>query len=111
LKADAEGDLVTDFPARGQWLRDFFDSVLGAMEAVLELARREGAALGWEIPRTEKLAAAVAEAKRFRVRALVNWPDPDRDFGDAPPGLGTLDLPAGTAYLGPDEFSARLRGD
>jgi hypothetical protein len=111
LKADAEADLVTDFAARGKWLRDFFDSVLGAMEAVLELARREGAALGSEIPRTEELAAAVGEAQRFRDRALANWPDPDREFGDAPPELGTLDILEGTAFLGPDEFSARLRGD
>jgi hypothetical protein len=110
LKADAEADLITDYPAREKWLRDFFDSVTGAMGEVLDWARREGEALGQEIPRTEELAAAVAEAKRFRDRTLANWPDPDRDFGEAPPTLGTLDVPEGAAYLGPDEFSARLCG-
>jgi hypothetical protein len=110
LKADAEEDLVADFPAQGQWLRDFFDRVIEAMGEVLSWARREGAALGREIPRTEELAVAVAQAERFRDRVLENWPDPDRDFGDAPPTLGTLDVPDGAAYLGPDEFSARLCG-
>lgn len=110
MKADAEADLVADFPAQGKWLRDFLDVVIGAMAMMLDWARREGTALGREIPRTEELAAAVVEAKRFRDRALANWPDPDRDFGDAPPELGTLGVADGAAYLGPDEFSARLRG-
>jgi hypothetical protein len=110
LKADAEADLVTDFPARGKCLRDFFDSITGAMGEILSWAQREGEALGREIPRTEELAAAIAEAQRFRDRVLVNWPDPDRDSRDALPTLGTLEVPEGSAYLGPDEFSARLRG-
>ncbi len=63
-----------------------------------------------EIPRINELAAAVAEAQRFRDRALASWPDPDKDFGDVPPMLGTLDPAEGAAYLGPDEFTARLRG-
>jgi hypothetical protein len=110
LKAEAEADLIADFPARGRWLRDYFDSVIGAMADVLSWARREGEALGREIPRTEELAAAIAETKRFRDRVLANWPDPDRDFGNAAPTLGTLDVSEGAAYLGPDEFSARLCG-
>jgi hypothetical protein len=110
MKADAQADLVVDFPAQGKWLRDFFEVVTGAMEEMLGWARREGEALGREIPRTEELAAAVTEAKRFRDRALANWPDRGRDFGDAPPEMGTPDVPDGAAYLGPDEFSARLRG-
>ena len=110
LKADAEADLVGDFEARGLWLRDFLDRFIGAMEAVLEWARGEAEALGQEIPRTGALAAAIEEAKRFRDRVLASWPDPDRDFGDAPPTLGALDVAEGTAYIGPDDFTARLHG-
>ena len=73
-------------------------------------ARREGETLGQDIPRTEALAAAVEEAKRFRDRALADWPDPDRDFGDAPPTLGSREVAEGTAYLGPDDFTALFRG-
>jgi hypothetical protein len=110
LKADASADLITDFAACAAWLRDFFDVIINAMDAVLDATRREGAALGREIPRTEELAVAVAEARRFRDAVLANWPDPDRLFGNAPPTLGTLGAPEEAAYLGPDEFSARLRG-
>jgi hypothetical protein len=110
LKADAEADLISDFAAGREWLRSFFDAVIGAMEEVLIWARREEAALGRKIPRTEELAVAVAEARRFLDAVLANWPDPDRDFGDARPTLGTLGTPEGAAYLDPDDFSARLRG-
>ena len=110
LKADAEADLVTDFAARGVWLRDYFDRVIGAMGEALHWARHEGETLGRDIPRTGELAAAVEEANGFRDRALTSWPDPDRDFGNAPPTLGALDVAEGAAYLGPDAFSARLSG-
>ncbi len=50
LIADAEADLITDFAARGEWLRDFFDRLIGAMAEVLDWARREGEALGARDP-------------------------------------------------------------
>ena len=84
--------------------------VAANLRLVLHWARREGETLGRDIPRTGELAAAVEEANGFRDRALTSWPDPDRDFGDAPPTLGTLDVAEGAAYLGPDAFSARLSG-
>ena len=110
LKADAEADLVSDFAARGIWLRAFLNRFIGAMEEVLDWAHREGETLGQDIPRTGALAAAVEEAKRFRDRALADRPDPDRDFGDAPPTLGSREVAEGTAYLGPDDFTALFRG-
>ncbi len=110
LMADAEADLIPDFAARGVWLRDFFDRIIAAMGEILDWACREGEALGRSIPRTGELAAAVEDARGFRADALARWPDPDRDFGDAPPTLGTLDVAEGAAYLGPDDFLARLFG-
>jgi hypothetical protein len=110
LKADAEADLILDFAASRESLRGFFAAVIGAMEAILDRSRSEGAALQRGIPRTEELTAAVAEAKQLQHSVLASWPDPERDFGDARPTLGTLGGSAGGAYLGPDEFSARLLG-
>jgi hypothetical protein len=110
LNADAEADLIADFSASRKWLREFFDRLIGAMESILEWARDEGQMIGREIPGTEALATAVAEANRFRDSAIADWPDPDRDLAGAPPTLGTLDVSERVEYLSPDEFSARLRG-
>ena len=79
------------------------------MQAILDWARGEGREIG-EIPGTEELATAVAEANRFRDSALADWPDADTDLAGAAPTLGTLDVSEGVEYLSPDEFSARLRG-
>jgi hypothetical protein len=110
LRAKAEADLIPDFSSERERLRGYLDSLISAMRAILDWARREGESLGREIPRTEELATAIAEAQRFRDRALDDWPDPAHDFAGAAPTLGTLDVADRDAYLGPDEFSARLRG-